>query len=112
MDKYTNRYGDEFTFTKQEDGNVLWEGDFSKTVRTGFDEDGNTIFVDPAGGPYIKHGQMLCHITLGEINDIVQSFEWIDKGYLIKTTPHVYDPNDMRNFAETKIIGGIINTSE
>ena len=28
MVKYTNRYGDEFTFTKQEDGSVLWEGDF------------------------------------------------------------------------------------
>ena len=26
--KYTNRYGDVFTFTKQEDGNVLWEGNF------------------------------------------------------------------------------------
>ena len=28
MFEYTNRYGDVFTFTKQEDGNVLWEGDF------------------------------------------------------------------------------------
>jgi len=26
--KYKNRYGDVFTFTKQEDGNVLWEGNF------------------------------------------------------------------------------------
>ena len=26
--KYENRYGDVFTFTKQEDGNVLWEGNF------------------------------------------------------------------------------------
>jgi len=26
--KYTNRYGDVYTFTKQEDGSVLWEGDF------------------------------------------------------------------------------------
>ena len=28
MFKYTNRYGDVYTFTKQEDGNVLWEGNF------------------------------------------------------------------------------------
>ena len=28
MAEYTNRYGDVFTFTKQEDGNVLWEGTF------------------------------------------------------------------------------------
>jgi hypothetical protein len=26
--KYTNRYGDVYTFTKQEDGSVLWEGSF------------------------------------------------------------------------------------
>ena len=26
--KYTNRYNDVFTFTKQEDGSVLWEGTF------------------------------------------------------------------------------------
>jgi len=25
---YKNRYGDEFTFTLQDDGNVLWEGNF------------------------------------------------------------------------------------
>ena len=28
MFKYPNRYGDVYTFTKQEDGSVLWEGDF------------------------------------------------------------------------------------
>ena len=26
--EYKNRYGDVFTFTKQEDGNILWEGEF------------------------------------------------------------------------------------
>ena len=28
MTEYTNRYGDKYTFTKQEDGSVLWEGSF------------------------------------------------------------------------------------
>ena len=28
MVEYKNRYGDVYTFTKQEDGNVLWEGSF------------------------------------------------------------------------------------
>ena len=28
MIEYKNRYGDVHTFTKQEDGNVLWEGNF------------------------------------------------------------------------------------
>ena len=35
MYSYTNRYGDVYTFTKQEDGSVLWEGDF-KYCRFGF----------------------------------------------------------------------------
>lgn len=36
--KYKNRYGDEFTFTPTEDGNILWEGDF-KYCRFGFPND-------------------------------------------------------------------------
>ena len=28
MVEYKNRYGDVYTFTKQEDGSVLWEGSF------------------------------------------------------------------------------------
>lgn len=35
MTTYTNRYGDVYTFTKQEDASVLWEGDF-KYCRFGF----------------------------------------------------------------------------
>ena len=35
MVNYRNRYGDEYTFTKQKDGNVLWEGPFEH-VRIGF----------------------------------------------------------------------------
>ena len=63
MGSYRNRYGDTYTFTKQEDGSVLMEGKF-------------------------------------------------ETGYLIKTIPHEYDPNDMSHLADTKIIGGIINTTE
>ncbi len=36
MAEYRNRYGETFTFTKQEDGNVLWEGPF-EYVRMGGD---------------------------------------------------------------------------
>lgn len=35
MVKYKNRYGDVYTFTKQEDGTILWEGNF-EYVRVGF----------------------------------------------------------------------------
>ena len=35
---YKNRYGDTFTFTLQEDGNVMWEGNF-KYCRFGMPND-------------------------------------------------------------------------
>jgi hypothetical protein len=35
---YKNRYGDEFTFTLQKDGNILWEGNF-EYVRIGMPND-------------------------------------------------------------------------
>jgi hypothetical protein len=35
---YKNRYGDEFTFTLQNDGNVLWEGKF-EYIRIGYPND-------------------------------------------------------------------------
>ena len=117
--EYKNRYGDVYTFTKQEDGSVLMEGKF-EWMRAGGD------FIDPSGGPFIKIGQMLSHIIYDgaaiigptvlllqdEFNVIVDGFERVETGYLIKTIPHEYDPNDMSHLADTKIIGGIINTTE
>ena len=109
--EYKNRYGDVFTFTKQEDGNVLWEGPFDK-IRIGGDPNDPT-FIDPSGGPFIKKGKMLSHIVWDEsFNVIIEGFESVDGGYIIKTKEHKYDPNDMSHLADTKIIGGIINTSE
>ena len=65
--------------------------------------------VDPSGGPYITEGQMLSHIIGGdEMNVIVESFEPVETGYLIKTKPHEYDPNDMSHLEDRDIIGGII----
>jgi len=162
MDKisYENRYSDVFTFTKLENGDVLWEGNF-KHCRFGWPnvydgayeaycadvDDDNTMtlgefknavheydnekgeytplakqysklvysdtkklsFVDPSGGPFISTGQMLSHIIGGdEMNVIVESFEPIETGYLIKTKPHEYDPNDMSHLEDRNIIGGII----
>jgi hypothetical protein len=105
MAKYYNRYGDIHTFTKQEDGNVLWEGNFEH-MRAGDD------FIDPAGGPYLKAGQMLAHIIYdNEFNVIIDGFERVENGYLIKTIEHIVDPDDMSHLADIKIIGGIINTN-
>jgi hypothetical protein len=104
--EYNNRYNDVYTFTKQEDGNVLMEGKF-EWMRFGDD------FIDPSGGPFIKVGQMLSHIIYDdEFNVIVESFERVDNGYLIKCKEHEYDPNDTSHLADSKIIGGIINTTE
>jgi hypothetical protein len=104
--KYRNRYGDVYTFTKQEDGNVLWEGDF-EFIRSGDD------FIDPSGGPYIKIGQMLSHIVYNDdFNVIVEGFVNTEKGILIQTKPHEVDPKDFTHLADTNIIGGIINTTE
>ena len=111
MVNYRNRYGDEYTFTKQKDGNVLWEGTF-EMIRMGGEPD-DVSFIDPSGGPFISKGQMLSHIIGGDdMNVIVEGFENIDNGFLINTKPHDYDPEDMSHLADTKIIGGIINTTE
>ena len=110
MEVYINRDGDEYTFARQGDGNVLWEGPFEH-MRSGTNNKGED-FIDVAGGPFIKKGQMLCHVIGGEINDIVDGFMKLKNGYLIKTIPHRYDPDDTSHLADTKIIGGIINTTE
>ena len=55
--KYINRYGDIYTFTPTEDGNILWEGNF-KYCRYGWKGDIDKItMVDPSGGPYIAEGE-------------------------------------------------------
>ena len=106
MFEYKNRYGDVYTFTKQEDGNVLWEGPFDQ-VRSGDD------FLDPSGGPFIKAGKMLSHIIYDtDFNVIVESFEPVKDGYLIKCKEHEVDPNDFSHLADSDIVGGIINRAE
>lgn len=85
MVEYKNRYGDVYTFTKQEEGSVKMEGKF-EWLRSGDD------FIDPSGGPFIKVGQMLSHtIYDDEFNVIVDGFERVETGYLIKTIPAKYN---------------------
>ena len=103
MVKYRNRYGDEHTFTKKKDGNVLWEGDF-EYMRAGDD------FIDPSGGPFIKIGQMLSHVIHGEdeMNVMVEGFTNTEKGILINTKPNNFNVNDFTHLEDRDIIGGII----
>ena len=58
--EYTNRYGDKFTFSLNEQGNVDWRGSFGQMCRVGYDKDSDNItMVDPSGGPYIAVGYPL-----------------------------------------------------
>jgi len=50
--EYINRYGDKYTFSLNEQGNVDWRGPF-KYCRYAWDDDKNIVMVDPSGGPYI-----------------------------------------------------------
>lgn len=51
MEKYINRYGDEFTFELNEQGNIQWSGEFRHCRFAGND---TITMVDPSGGPYIS----------------------------------------------------------
>lgn len=79
-EKYKNRYGDEYTFTLQEDGNIKWEGSFEYCI-FGFDKDPNEItMIDPSGGPYIAINDTLMGMR-------VKGFKSIESGYLVITEP-------------------------
>jgi hypothetical protein len=76
MVEYKNRYGDVFTFTKQEDGSVLWEGSF-KHCRFGSSNDYKLAY------------ETYCHDT-GKVGDSPMHIEDF------KEAIHeaVYDEND------------------
>lgn len=73
---YKNRYGDIYTFTLQEDDNILWEGDF-KWCRY------SDNMIDPSGGPCISIGMSLKSFGFKKLT--VFGFLRIDNGYLIIT---------------------------
>jgi hypothetical protein len=78
MSEYVNRYGDKFTFEKNENGNIQWSGDF-KYTRYGFEDNPKDVtMVDPSGGPYITLGMDL---TLYGSEGIVKGFIENDNGY-------------------------------
>jgi len=91
-----NRYGNEFTFTLLEDGNIQWSGNFEYS-RIGYPNDYPSAYqeyvtngklvkkqkdlinmVDPSGGPYLTEGMELMGKTIKE-------FKSNEKGYLIIT---------------------------
>jgi hypothetical protein len=78
---YTNRYGDEFTFTPDGDGNLLWEGNF-EYHRYGYEETPDNLnMVDPSGGPYITIGTDMGLYHTEMKGRKVTGFVRIDNGY-------------------------------
>lgn len=82
--KYKNRYGDEFTFTPTEDGNILWEGNF-EYHRCGFSNEEPRIInmVDPSGGPYLQAGMKSSFAHPDIEGKVIKQFTNTDTGYLI-----------------------------
>ena len=76
---YKNRYGDIFTFTLQDDGNVLWEGNF-EWCRTGMPNDYTKAY-----NQYVndnKHVQSL--MSFNQFKDVVHEYD-------DETHQYVYD---------------------
>lgn len=77
--EYKNRYGDVFTFTQLENGNIQWSGNF-EYHRFGYNDDNQITMVDPSGGPYITEGT---DMKIFRLNGIVKEFKSNEDGYEI-----------------------------
>lgn len=79
MVKYTNRYGDVFTFDMNERGNIEWKGNF-EFARYGYvNGEEDIIMVDPSGGPYINIGtdmRIFGFYTSKVVGFIKQPYGW------------------------------------
>ena len=72
----TNRYGDKFTFTPQEDGTILWEGPF-EYCRFGYPNDYTKAFFeytrDTGGG-----------ISLEQFEELVHAYDEVKESYVLE----------------------------
>jgi len=75
MVTYKNRYGDVFTFTKDEDGNILWEGNF-EFCRYGMPNDYSKAY-----GEYLRDGG---DMEIEEFQNTVHEYDEDKREY-----PHV-----------------------
>ena len=93
---YKNRYGDEFTFEKTDDGNILWKGDFTY-CRIGYPNDYTSAY-----NAYIhdhKHVQDL--MSFNQFKDVVHEYDDENQHYthdkylrLVETNTDVIDMVD------------------
>lgn len=71
---YYNRYGDSIIF-EQIDNEVYMSGFNLDYMRTGTNDKGDIIMVDPAGGPYLTVGTNLGLYFNDKKNRIIESIE-------------------------------------
>ena len=74
MKKYKNRYNDEFTFTLDEDGNILWEGNFN-FCRIGYPNDYTKAY-----NAYVGDGGKL---SFKEFQDTVHQYDEEKRQYIL-----------------------------
>ena len=96
--EYRNRYGDIYTFTKQEDGNVLWEGDFKycrfgssndyKLAYQNYCKDNSSIGITPM---HIEDFKEAVHESVYDENDRYVGPSTIGKQYqpMVKSNPWI-----------------------
>ncbi len=78
MVQYKNRYGDIFTFTKTEDGNIMWQGNF-EYVRYTYPN-----IYDDAYQAYIDDGNPEGDMTFEEFQDTIHAYDYKTDQYAIK----------------------------
>jgi len=77
MTTYKNRYGDVFTFTKDDNYNILWEGDF-EYYRVGYPNDytkAYNAFVTDGGKLSFNEFKNVVHESDNKYNRLVESIE-------------------------------------
>ena len=74
--EYKNRYGDKHIFTPDNEGNLLWEGDFGYS-RYSKNEDDEITMVDPSGGPFISVDSKWDGRVVKEIKPVENGFKLV-----------------------------------
>jgi hypothetical protein len=75
MEKYINRYGDKYTFTPDEDGNILWEGNF-EYCRIGMPNDYTRAYAEYCADKKPK-------LSLEEFKKAVHQYDDIKREYIL-----------------------------
>ena len=78
MIQYKNRYGDVFTFTRTEDGNILWQGNFE------FARYAYPNVYEEAYQAYVDDGSPEGDMTFEEFQDTIHAYDFKTDQYAIK----------------------------